>query len=289
MAERPRTRGAKSERDPDSEREPDELDEPASLSPADAFRIQLPNFEGPLDLLLHLIKEHKLDIFDIPIALITEKYLEHLELMRALNLDIAGEFLLMAATLAHLKSRMLLPRVEPQAVDVDEQGTDPREELVRRLLEYQKYKAAGEQLGTQPILLRDVFPRRAVVEEAPVGEGELGLMEISVFKLIEAFDRVMKNARVEITHEVLVERTSITDAISQLADKLRESPQLLFFSLFEGRPERGQMVALFLAILEMTRLKLIKIFQEVHSGDIVIRTASGQVLDVKPEVEDEYK
>jgi segregation and condensation protein A len=110
-----------------------------------------------------------------------------------------------------------------------------------------------------------------------------------VFKLIEAFDRVMKAAKVEIPHEVLVERTSITDAIGLLADKLRESPQLSFFALFEGQHDRGQMVALFLAILEMTRLKLIKLLQELPGGDIVVRTASGKVLESAPEVEDEFR
>ena len=261
--------------------------EPGALR--DAFRISLPSFEGPLDLLLHLIREHKLDIFDIPIALITEKYLLHLELMRKLNLDVAGEFILMAATLALLKSRMLLPRVESQTVDDDEPGPDPREELVRRLLEYQKYREAAGELGGQPILDRDVFPRRALPPETPVGEGEVGLVELSVFKLIEAFDQVMKAAQIEIPHEVLVERTSITDAIGMLADKLREQVQLSFFSLFEGRRDRGQMVALFLALLEMTRLRLIKLFQESVGGDIVLRTASGKLLETAPEVEDEFR
>ena len=132
-------------------------------APKDAFRIALPNFEGPLDLLLHLIREHKLDILDIPIALITEKYIEHLEKMREINLEIAGEFLVMASTLAHIKSRLLLPVLQAQGeVEPEEQG-DPRAELVRRLLEYQKYKEAGEMLLRQDILARDVFVRRAAV------------------------------------------------------------------------------------------------------------------------------
>jgi len=268
--------------------EPEELGEPGE-SVGEAFRIQLPGFEGPLDLLLHLIREHKLDIFDIPIALITEKYLATLDLMRKLNLDVAGEFILMAATLAHLKSRLLLPRVEPQGPDVaEEDASDPREELVRRLLEYQKYKVAAEELGDKEILDRDVFPRRATPEEPPPPESVDGLVEISVFKLIEAFDQVMKRAKVEIPHEVLVERTSISDAIAQLAEKLRATVQLNFFSLFEGQMDRGRLVVTFLAILEMTRLKLIKILQEQPTGDIVIRTASGKPLDASPEVNDEY-
>ena len=261
-----------------------------SGSPGEMFRVTLPNFEGPLDLLLHLIREHKLDIFDIPIALITEKYLGTLDLMRKLNLDVAGEFILMAATLAHLKSRMLLPRVEAQGPDaVEEEVGDPREELVRRLLEYQKYKAAGEELGEKDLLDRDVFPRRAPPEEPPAPESTEGLVEISVFKLIEAFSEAMARAKVEIPHEVLVERTNISDAIAQLAEKLRTTAQINFFSLFEGQRERSRLVVTFLAILEMTRLKLIKIFQEQPTGDIVIRTASGKPLDVAPEVNDEYQ
>jgi segregation and condensation protein A len=266
----------------------DELGE-LSSTPGEMFRVQLPGFEGPLDLLLHLIKEHKLDIFDIPIALITEKYLATLDLMRKLNLDVAGEFILMAATLAHLKSRLLLPSVQSQGPDaVEEEAGDPREELVRRLLDYQKYKAAGEDLGQQELLERDVFPRRAPPEEPPPPESVEGLVEISVFKLIEAFSEVMAKAKVEIPHEVLVERTSISDAIAQLAEKLRETAQINFFKLFEGQVEKSRLVVTFLALLEMTRLKLIKLFQEEPTGDIVIRTASGKPLDVAPEVNDEY-
>jgi segregation and condensation protein A len=273
--------------------QPDEGDERGAPAQTvgELFRVQLPNFEGPLDLLLHLIKEHKLDVFDIPIALITEKYLSTLDVMRQLNLDVAGEFILMAATLAHLKSRMLLPRMEAQGPDVvEEEVDDPREELVRRLLEYQKYKGAADTLGEKDVLDRDVFARRALPPEAvPVAPESLeGLVEISVFKLIEAFDQVMKKAKVEISHEVLVERTNISDAIAQLAEKLRVTVQISFFELFEGSRDKSRLVVTFLAILEMTRLKLIKIFQEQPTGDIVIRTASGKPLDVAPEVNDEY-
>jgi segregation and condensation protein A len=127
------------------------------------------------------------------------------------------------------------------------------------------------------------------LEEAPTGEGELGLVEISVFKLIEAFDKVMKSARVEIQHEVMVERTNISDAIAILVEKLRVEQKILFFAIFEGLPDKGRIVVMFLAILEMTRLKLIKLYQEVPTGEIVIRTASGRLLEVAPEVQDEYQ
>ena len=130
---------------------------------AGAFRVALPTFEGPLDLLLHLIREHKVDVLDIPISLIAEKYNASLELMRELNLDVAGEFLVMAATLAHIKSRMLLPRSEPAAGDLDPEAEgDPRLELVRRLLTYQKYREAARELAEHPLLGRDVFSRQHV-------------------------------------------------------------------------------------------------------------------------------
>ncbi len=171
------------------------------MAPRDAFRIALPNFEGPLDLLLHLIREHKVDILDIPIALITEKYLAHLEQMREINLDIAGEFLVMASTLLHLKSRMLLPREEVAAGRgelAQNKRLDPRAELVRRLLEYQKYKAPPEQLARQrPARSRRVpAPRADRPRAARPRRGRVWLKS-RVYKLIEALDRVLKSARAE--------------------------------------------------------------------------------------------
>ena len=262
--------------------------EPAS--PAGAFRVSLPRFEGPLDLLLHLIREHKLDIFDIPIALITEKYLETLKTMREINLDIAGEFLVMASTLAHIKSRLLLPRQEVQAEgEVEEQG-DPRAELVRRLLEYQKYKEAAETLLRQDILDRDVFPRRVVEAAIPLEEGEMGLKEISVFKLIEALDRVLKAASPDVQHEVVRDRVSLSDAIHKIAERLRAEGQVGFFALFEGQRARQQIVITFLALLEMAKLRLVRIFQE-EGEEIVIRARGDALANVEPtEVDDsEYR
>src|ERR671928_1375686 len=190
----------------------------------DAFRVTLPAarpgeppFEGPLDLLLHLVKEHQLDLFDIPIARITESYLATLEAMRELDIDIAGEFLHMAAQLMLMKSKLLLPRTEvAEDAEVDPAaGVDPRAELVKRLLEYQKYKAAAEELARQDLLDREVFARR-VRPAAPAPEGPEGLADVSVFKLIEALDRAVKAARPEIGHEVYTDRLSITDAISRV-------------------------------------------------------------------------
>lgn len=248
-------------------------------TPGSAFRIALPNFEGPLDLLLHLIREHKLDIFDIPIALITEKYLAYLEAMREINLDIAGEFLVMASTLAHIKSRLLLPRQEVPAGEVEpEEAQDPRAELVRRLLEYQKYKEAAGTLARQDILNRDVFARPIQPEQLPIPEEEMGLAEFSIYKLIEALDRVLKKLDPKLQHQVLKDRLSLSDAIHRVADRLRSGERVSFFSLFEGHRHRSQVVITFLAILEMCKLRLIRICQEEGEEEILI-TAQGNALD----------
>lgn len=247
------------------------------FAPRDAFRIALPNFEGPLDLLLHLIREHKLEILDIPIALITEKYLEHLDKMREINLDIAGEFLVMASTLLHLKSRMLLPREDQpggqDAQDLKQDERDPRGELVRRLLEYQKYRAAADQLATHDILDRDVFPRRVAVEEVPLDDDEVGLQEISIYKLIEALDRVLKTLEPKKQHEVTREHLSLSVAMYRIADRIRAEGKghaIHFMDLFEGARVRSDVIITFLALLEMCKLKLLRVFQAEESEDILI-------------------
>ncbi|WP_163996626.1 segregation and condensation protein A [Pyxidicoccus caerfyrddinensis] len=256
-------------------------------SPGDAFRVALPNFEGPLDLLLHLIKEHRVDIFDIPLALITEKYLQHLEKMREINLDIAGEFLVMASTLAHLKSRMLLPRTDVAAVQegaealaaIEEAG-DPRAELVRRLLEYQKYKDSAEQLAAQDLLGRDVFTRNVPVEAVPIPEEEVGLQEFSVLKLIEALDRVLERLTPKLQHEVVRERVTLSEAILRIIERLRPHGQVLFESLFNEQETRTrqEVVVTFLAILEMVKRRLIRVVQDEPLGPILL-LPNGDALE----------
>lgn len=257
-------------------------------SPGDSFRVALPNFEGPLDLLLHLIKEHRVDIFDIPLALITEKYLEHLERMREINLDIAGEFLVMAATLAHLKSRMLLPRQDAavvaqegaEALAAAEEAQDPRAELVRRLLEYQKYKDSAEQLAAQDLLGRDVFTRNVPVEAVPIPEDEVGLQEFSVLKLVEALDRVLERLQPKLQHEVVRERVTLSEAILRVVERLRPHGQVLFESLFsqEETPTRQEIVITFLAILEMVKRRLIRVVQDEPLGPILL-LPNGDALE----------
>jgi segregation and condensation protein A len=243
---------------------------PELVAATRGFTLKLPVFEGPLDLLLHLIREHKLDVFDIPIAFITDEYLAYLQQMRELNLDVAGEFLVMAATLAHIKSRLLLPKPETPPDEAEEELADPRAELVRRLLEYQKYKAAAEDLARQDLMGRDVFTRQAKPSEADLQEGDVGLREVSVLKLVEALDSVLRNLAPEKQHQVTLERVSIGDAISRIAELLRERERVSFFDLFEGMAERHRVIATFLGLLEMVRLKLVRVRQEELDGDIVI-------------------
>jgi segregation and condensation protein A len=248
------------------------------------YKISLDLFEGPLDLLLHLVKKHELPILDIPVSFITEKYLEHLELMRSMNLDVAGEYLLMAATLVHLKSRELLPTPDPLPVEdaTGEDEEDPRQELIRRLLEYQKYKDAAAGLGDRPVVGRNVWTRGSAIELEGVGQVEAPLEDVPVFKLVEALADVLKKARVKISHEVIADRLSITDRINQLVDRLESEGTFSFRSCFSfledgvarsGAQLKHDVVVTFLAILEMTKLKLIRIVQPGQAEDITITRA----------------
>ena len=273
----------------------DELDEAVSpAAAAEAFKIALPSFEGPLDLLLHLIREHRLDVFDIPIALITEKYLEYLSLMEALDLDVAAEFLVMAATLAHIKSRMLLPREESGGQeDPAEEGEDPREALVKRLLEHQKYRAAGEALGQRSLLGRDTFARSAAPELVPAEPGARELAEVPIFDLIAAFAKVLAEAKVEVSHEVTVDRLSIGEAIGRVSERLHAVERLSFRSLFEpepGRPvERHRLVVTFLAILEMVKLRLLRVSQAQGEDDIFLALREGARVEAGDIGNDDYR
>ena len=235
-----------------------------------AYRVELPAFEGPLDLLLHLIQKHELDILNIPIGFITEKYVEYIFVMEKLNIDIASEYLVMAATLAHIKSKMLLPVVPSDQDELEDEQEDPRAELVRRLLEYQKYKLAAEQLGSRSVLGRDVFVRG--IAEA-VDEGPAPLASMSLFKLLDAFESVLKRVQQTQGHQIDFERISITDRINQLSDILRERPSISFDDLFAADRSRADIIVTFLALLEMTRLKMTRITQESPYSSIFIELA----------------
>ncbi len=226
-----------------------------------AYHVSLPAFEGPLDLLLHLCQKHELDILNIPIGFVTEKYLEYLAVMQMLSLDVASEYLLMAATLAHIKSKMLLPSPPPgQEDEALGEEEDPREALIRRLLEYQKYKLAGEELASRGLSGRDTFGRGAPVDEAPTGELP-PLAEVPLYSLLEAFQRVLSRAKVKVAHDVMPDRISITDRIHELVDVLRARKRMTFDELFADLATRFDLVITFLALLEMTRLRMTRLQQ----------------------------
>jgi len=232
--------------------------EAAEENAASVYQVTLPVFEGPLDLLLHLITEHKLDILDIPIAFVSKKYVEYITLMQDLNIDLASEYLVMAATLAHIKSKMLLP-APPEGQDEDPgEEADPRAELVRRLLEYQKYKHASEELLGAPVLGRDVFLRGPTAEHV---EGEAPLAPVSVFKLLDAFQRLLSRVKQTADHLIDVDRISISERILQLVDLLQGRGPTLFDELFAGEFTKADLVVTFLALLEMTRLRMMQVLQ----------------------------
>lgn len=253
--------------------------ETVNLDRGPTYDVKLPTFEGPLDLLLHLIQKHELDILDIPIGFVTEKYVEYILMMEQLNIDIASEYLVMAATLAHVKSRMLLP-TPPEDPDAGvEEEEDPRAELVRRLLEYQKYRLAAEQLGERAVLGRDVFSggTSETIEEGPAPLAQMGL-----FKLLDAFEAVLKRVSRVKEHQIDFERISITERISELSDVLRARPMVDFDDLFAGARTRSDVIITFLALLEMTRLKLTRISQETPYSMIRIELAVQDDAEEEP-------
>jgi segregation and condensation protein A len=233
-------------------------------------RVELEIFEGPLDLLLHLIKKNEVSITDIPIATITEQYLATLDLLQTLSLDVAGEFLVMASTLIHIKSRMLLPAGDAGGDDEDE-GLDPRDELVRRLREYQRYKEAAQDLDQREMLSRDVFTRSA----SPTEEAEpRGFREVSVFELLAALKRIIDRLPKDTFHEVTLEKITVREKMTHLLDILRAQPSILFESLFAAASSRMEIIVTFLAMLELVKVRAIRIVQEEMAGPIVIEAAA---------------
>ena len=236
-------------------------------SAADAFPIKLSNFEGPLDLLLHLIKKNELNIHDIPIALITRQYLDAIKLLEALNLDVAGEFIVMAATLIHIKSRMLLPRPET-AAGVEGEIEDPRDALVRRLLEHQKFKAAAELLHEREQLRSAQWLRPDAVVAGIAGEEYEPELEVDLFSLLSAFQAVIERAKHRPKVLLPPEQISIESRIDQLLLRLSDTEACGFEELFADVTERGGLIVTFLALLEMIRLKLVRVFQSGSFGPI---------------------
>jgi segregation and condensation protein A len=254
------------------------------VAPSQAYRLTLPEFEGPLDLLLHLCQTHEIDILNIPIAFVCEKYCDYLEMMEGMAVEVAAEYLVMAAHLAYLKSRELVPAPEPIETTgedgEEEEELDPREALIKRLLEYQKYKAAAEQLGSRPIEGRNVFVRGMPIEDTA---GDAGLAEHSIWKLIEQWANVLGKAAPQHTHDVVINRMSITDRINQVVDMLESGKGTLRFEDLLGRdlqPQelRHKVVISLLAVLELARLKVIRVVQDLESGVFLITQVEGAQL-----------
>jgi segregation and condensation protein A len=236
------------------------------------YRVKLEVFEGPLDLLLHLIKKEEVDIYDIPVARITDEYLQYLNLLETMNLDVAGEYLVMAATLTHIKSRMLLPPSEDETEEPDE---DPRADLVHQLVEYQRYREAAVALGERAVLTRDVFRRDPAAPDNDRGEG-IRLRDVTIGDLLEAFREVMERALRESFHEIVHEEISVDECIQLIVRRMEMDGPLRFRDLFAGAPSRRRLVATFLALLELVKQQAIHARQEEEGAEILLFPKAGK-------------
>jgi len=220
-------------------------------------------FEGPMDLLIHLIKKNEVDIYDIPIALITDQYLKYIDWMKLMNIDIAGDFLLMAATLTHIKSKMLLPVSENGVED----GDDPRIEITRPLLEYLQMKSAAERLSERDILGENTFSRILDRKDLQI-DNEGRIIKVGLFELMDAFQKLLEKIPASQRIDLTTDKISVKEKINELIDIFEKKGSVTFDQLFEENATKGELVVTFLAILEMVKLSLIGIIQNVQTGVI---------------------
>ena len=240
-----------------------------------SYKIKLEVFEGPLDLLLYLIKKDELNIYDIPITRITEQYLEYLNLMQELDLDVAGEFLVMAATLMHIKSKTLLPP-DPDGIETEE--LDPRSELVRRLLEYKAFKEAADRFRIFEVERAKIFTRTGV--EPDVDLNDLKLIEVSLFDLLAAFTKVLKAVPQADPHEVVKDEYSVAEKVHEIFHSLARQPLIRFSDLFKSAKNKIEVITTFLALLELVRLREVLVTQDTHFGEIEISRNSKMIAPV---------
>jgi segregation and condensation protein A len=227
------------------------------------YQVKLDNiFEGPMDLLVHLIKKHEMDIYDIPIAMITDQYLEYLQWMESMNIDVAGDFIVMAATLTQIKSKMLLPIHENE----DDQE-DPRLEIARPLAEYLQMKSAAERLAERDLLGENIFARNPDQEELLAGRQD-EVLKLGLFELIDAFQQILKKISPDDKVRIAADSISVKNRISQLADIFESKESVTFEELFPAGVVKSEVIVTFLAILEMVRLSLVRIVQHVQTGVI---------------------
>lgn len=241
------------------------------------YQVRIENFEGPLDLLLHLIKKSEINIYDIPINLIAQQYLEYVEAMKELNLNVAGEFLVMAATLLQIKSKMLLPADE--AAEDEEDGPDPREELVRRLLEYKTFKEAARQLDGQEKMWREIFSREPepLVDVAPE---ELSMENVSLFDLVDALKAIVeRNPGGKTLIEIVPDNLTVRERMNVILETLEGRDSVAFVELFDGSCHRLVIIVTFLALLELIRLRVAQVFQSETFGPILVSRTFSLVPD----------
>ena len=251
-----------------------------SVLPEDAPRITLPFFEGPLDLLLYLIRRDKIDIHDLEIAPITRRYMEYLELMRELNLDVAGEFMVMAATLIHIKSKLLVP-IEPTEALGEQEYVDPREELVQRLLEFQRYKEAAGILHQQAQIRAAQWTRPDAVLEHFDDAGE-EMLEAGLYDLIAAFKELLDRRKALLAHEIEKEGPPVEQRMEELLAMIGEGESLEFLELFAALDTKGEMIVTFLALLELVRLKRVRVYQRGMFGSIRVFRPVGPPAEGAP-------
>lgn len=248
-----------------------------------SYKLRLDVFEGPLDLLLYLIKKNDIDITNIPIAKVTEQYMEYIEMMKMLDLDVVGDFLVMAATLMHIKSKMLLP---PDPSEIEEEELDPRDELVRRLQEYKKFKEIAETLQQKELERKDLF-RRAIDEEElkQIKEDATEIyFEANLFDLINAFSQALKRVPEDILHEIIREEFTVEKKIHDILHLLLEQSSIMLSDLFKKARSKTEVVVMFLSILELIRLKEIKVIQTENFGDIeILRNKENIVPSDEPQ------
>jgi len=250
------------------------------LPPEDGLRLQLDRFEGPFEVLLYLIRSQEIDIFDIPILKVTEQYLQFLDMLREENLDVAGEFLVMAATLIHIKSRMLIPADVADEEEEEVEEEDPRLELVEKLLEYRKFRELADGLGNRGDLAADWYARRVKPVALP-DEGEDDILDVSLFDLIKAIRSVLRFISEAYVHEVQGEGASIEDKIGRIETLLEEAETLTWRQLFDECRSRVEIVCSLLAILELCRMRRIRVHQHATFGDmrVVLRPPEDQYAD----------
>ena len=227
------------------------------------YEVKLEIFEGPLDLLIHLINKNEVDIFDIPISKITDQYLEYLDIMEALNVSVAGDFLVMASTLIHIKSKTLLPNVG----DTDEEE-DPRLEIARPLLEYMQLKEKAQELAERNLLGRDVFSRQESVRSKRLLKGEDAPLDVSLFQLMDAFKQMMDQRRPGTGMHIQSEKWSIKDKSQFILDVLREKKSICFHELFDKEGTASEFIITFLALLELVHEGFIRVFQASYRSEI---------------------